>query len=187
LERAIGDVTPTTTQLYQRDIMRKNIRLGFVAALAALAVSAASASAAVPAWFDGADRNRDGQVSWNEYQRGSGFTVLDENGDGSITKSEEFGDVYRTSSWVQVASFDTNRSGAVTLREYTAQLRAIFDAHDLNGDGVLSGREAEDSRRTRFSGDRRDGSRDFGGRDFAGRDFGGRDFAGHAAAQAARR
>ena len=144
--------------------MRKNIRFGFVAALAALAVSAASASAAAPAWFDSADRNGDGQVSWNEYVRSGAFAVLDENGDGTITRSEEFGDAYRTSSWLQVASFDTNRSGAVTLREYTRQLRAIFDAHDVNQDGVLTGREAEDRRPTRFSRDRRDGGWDLAGR-----------------------
>jgi len=141
--------------------MRKNIRFGFVAALAALAVSAASASAAVPAWFDSADRDRDGQISWNEYVRTSAFGVLDENGDGSITESEEFGGDNPTSSWLQVASFDSNRSGAVTLREYTVQLRAIFDAHDADQDGVLSALEAEDSRPTRFFG-RRDGGRGFG-------------------------
>jgi hypothetical protein len=149
--------------------MRKNIRFGFVAALAVVAVSASSASAAAPAWFDSADRNRDGQVSWNEYVRTSAFVVLDENGDGSITKSEEFGDSYRSSSWLQVASFDSNRSGGVTLREYTVQLRAIFDAHDANQDGVLSGVEAEDSRPTRFSRERRDGGRDFGDRTAANR------------------
>jgi Ca2+-binding EF-hand superfamily protein len=122
--------------------MRNHIRYGFVTALAAIAISAASAAAAPPAWFDGADRDHDGSVTWNEYARNSSaFEALDENGDGSITRSEEFGGTSPRSSWSLVATQDFNRNGVVTLREYTRQLRATFNAYDLDHDGVLSDRE----------------------------------------------
>jgi Ca2+-binding EF-hand superfamily protein len=144
--------------------MRRNIRYGFVAALAAVAISAASAAAAPPAWFDGADRNRDGRVTWSEYVRNDVvFDVLDENGDGLITRSEEFGKS-PTSSWMQVASLDSNRDGVVTQFEYARRLRTSFDTYDANDDGTLSEREADGTRRARSERGAREGARAFGSR-----------------------
>lgn len=146
--------------------MRTNIRYSFVTALAAVAITTASAAAAPPVWFDGADRNEDGRVSWSEYARNrSAFEVLDENGDGLITRSEEFGS-RPVSSWVQVASLDLNGSGAVTYQEYRSQLRAVFDAADLDADGALSAVEAERDALARARVDRPGGRRGSGARGF---------------------
>ena len=144
--------------------MRTSLRYSLATAIAAVALSAASASAAPPAWFDVADRDRDGRVTFREYvQDQSKFAILDENGDGSITPSEEFlADGVVTSSWVYAESMDGNRSGAVTSTEYLGELRAVFAAADANGDGEISGREAEGLARSAERGNR-------GGRGFAGR------------------
>ena len=145
--------------------MSKHIRQGFVAAMGAMVITATSAAAAAPAWFYGADRNQDGRVTWSEYSRNSAFDVLDENGDGLITPSEEFGGSAHKSSWALVAALDSDRSGAVTLHQFNRQLRVTFDAYDLDRDGALDTREAELARRAESGRTDGEGRRGFGDRD----------------------
>jgi hypothetical protein len=125
--------------------MRKNIRTSLAAATFDLAISATSASAAAPTWFDGSDRNQDSRVTWNEFvAHNSNFDKLDENGDGIITARDHFIlDGREESSYLYVEYIDVNRSGAVTLSEYNRDLRTAFDAHDRNGNGSISAREVD--------------------------------------------
>ena len=140
----------------------RNIRHSFVAAMAVVAISATSAAAAAPVWFDEADNNHDRRLSWSEYVgEESKFDILDGNGDGLVTKRDRFlADGLDESSWVYAASMDTNGSGAVTWAEYHEQLRATFDLFDRNGDGTLSDREVDGSRRGRPQEAGRTGDRD---------------------------
>ena len=142
--------------------MRKNIRYSFAAAFAAAAISTSTAAAAVPAWFDGGDRDQDGRLTWSEFVReGSRFDVLDENGDGRITERDRFmADGVVESSWVYAASMDADRSGVVTWAEYHEQLRASFDRYDRNGDDSISAREADGARRGRAQEEGRSGARE---------------------------
>ena len=123
--------------------MRNNIRISFAVAMIAVAASAASASAAPPVWFDGADQNTDGAVTWREYVRfDRAFAILDANGDDKITAGEGYGPHDALSSFEPVKTMDIDRSGSVTRYEYTKQLRAIFDAVDVDRDGTISEHEA---------------------------------------------
>ena len=119
--------------------MSKNIRYSFLAAMTAVAISAASASAAPPAWYVGVDRNNDGVLTWNEFVRNDrAFEVLDENGDRRISKHEGFGQAVWQSSWDKVSSFDVDSNGAVTRNEYQKGIRTLFNTVDANHDGAIS-------------------------------------------------
>ena len=146
--------------------MRKNIRSSFAAALAAVAVSSTAASAAVPAWFDGSDRNEDSRVSWTEFVRHhSNFDRMDENADGVITRSDHFLlEGREESSLTYLEYLDANENGAVSRSEYTNDLRASFTAFDRNGNGTISAREVDDARGVRPADARRREGRDLNAR-----------------------
>jgi Ca2+-binding EF-hand superfamily protein len=90
--------------------------------------------------FSDADRNGDGRVDRDEYEKRmvEVFYLADANKDGVLEIEE-----------VEVAErqvferADTDHNGKVTLREFLVVRMADFDAADTNHDGVLSKGEVE--------------------------------------------
>ncbi|HEX9967458.1 MAG TPA: EF-hand domain-containing protein [Solirubrobacterales bacterium] len=95
------------------------------------------------------DTNRDGCVSWSEWQRGhGGFETPDRDADRPRTRREyearNIEDVWNPRATAQeqrrFRNLDRNRDGRLTRLEWTGS-SADFERLDRNRDGVLSPRE----------------------------------------------
>jgi hypothetical protein len=124
--------------------------LVFVAALGAAGASlAASNNAALLAQIEGADANRDGNVSKQELInfRAANFNRLDRDGNGVLTRSDIPAMAKRFNPNVDfdklITQFDANKDGKVSRSEFVDGRTTIFDAADSNKDGVLTKAERQ--------------------------------------------
>lgn len=95
----------------------------------------------VDKWFTQYDRNRDGQLTADEFSMGkSYFAALDTSKDGILTREEAKAALLaapKKKPSIDWKKMDTDRDGYVTVREWTGEA-ADFDALDIDNDRVLS-------------------------------------------------
>lgn len=108
----------------------------------AVAVPAAYAQSAedVDVWFERFDKNKDGQLTTDEFGLGkSYFATVDLDSNGILTREEAKQAQLRKSGKTSIdwAKLDTDADGYITVREWTGT-PAEFDAHDIDGDRVIS-------------------------------------------------
>jgi Ca2+-binding EF-hand superfamily protein len=119
----------------------------------ALALTCAVAATAAPAqpgpdmkqtanvdvWFERFDTNKDDKLTVDEFGLGKTyFAALDLDRDGVLTRDEAKKALLRkTGTVINWKQMDTDSDGFVTVREWTGTPEE-FDAHDLDGDRVLS-------------------------------------------------
>jgi Ca2+-binding EF-hand superfamily protein len=112
-----------------------------VAAPAALAQTADEAkTASVEKWFELYDRNHDQLLTVEEFSLGKTFfTALDLDRNGSVPRDEAKQALLKknTVKTINWSPMDADKDGYVTVREWTGTAEE-FDAHDLDGDRVLS-------------------------------------------------
>jgi len=113
--------------------MRASIRsIAFAAAVAA-GLSAAPAAAQSLSWFNQADRNDDGRVTFPEYERSQpSFAELGLNFNGRYSW------ISRPWNRALAARLDQNRDGRISHAEYDATMRRNFRRYDRNGDGMAT-------------------------------------------------
>ncbi|MCF7734093.1 MAG: EF-hand domain-containing protein [Akkermansiaceae bacterium] len=114
-----------------------------------------------------ADRDGNGVISRDEFdqmvrvnslpedKRGKLFKRLDKDGNGSLSRGE-LGQMFRPQDnrvpkVPRLAELDTDKSGSISLEEFKAgevfkklkpeRLEALFHRLDVNGDGVISGKD----------------------------------------------
>lgn len=110
-----------------------------VAAPAAWAADA-DPTTKVDVWFAQYDKNKDEKLTVDEFALGKTYhAALDIDGDGMLTRDEARQALLRKSErksfdWVKM---DADADGYVTVREWTGTAEE-FDAHDLDGDRVIS-------------------------------------------------
>ncbi|WP_380874529.1 hypothetical protein ACFB49_48540 [Sphingomonas sp. DBB INV C78] len=122
---------------------------GRTALITLLALAPAVADAQVrqrdpAATFDGADSNKDGQISRAEYlaARDSRFAQMDKDHNGVIERA----DFPRADRWPQlsdrlnamIAEADADKDNKVTRAELAKAPAPIFDKADANHDGSVS-------------------------------------------------
>jgi hypothetical protein len=119
--------------------------LAIIAALGGTASSlAASNNAVLLGQIEGADSNRDGNVSKRELIafRAANFNRLDRDGDGVLKRSDIPAVAKRFNPQVDfdrlIQQFDGNKDGVVSRSEFVNGPTTIFDAADANKDGLLS-------------------------------------------------
>jgi len=114
----------------------------------AVAVPAAYAQSAedvkqtanVDVWFERFDKNKDGQLTVDEFGLGkSYFAAVDLDSNGILTREEAKQAQLRKSGkpFVDWTKMDTDADGYITVREWTGTPEE-FDAHDIDGDRVIS-------------------------------------------------
>eukprot|EP00656_Telonema_subtile_P015429 TRINITY_DN18083_c0_g1_i2.p1 TRINITY_DN18083_c0_g1~~TRINITY_DN18083_c0_g1_i2.p1 ORF type:complete len:201 (-),score=37.40 TRINITY_DN18083_c0_g1_i2:125-727(-) len=87
----------------------------------------------------GMDRDGDGVVDAQEFLEGGGTTEmleLDEDGDGVLEKEE-----FVNAGGAVIDRLDKDGDGTITKQEFleAGGTEMMFDQHDLDGDGILSG------------------------------------------------
>jgi len=100
----------------------------------------AKQTASVDKWFVDYDRNHDGRLTIEEFSLGKTyFHALDMDRNGSLTREEALQALAKkgASKSINWSEMDSDKDGYVTVREWTGT-PAEFDAHDLDGDRVLS-------------------------------------------------
>ena len=114
----------------------------------AVAVPAAYAQSApdmkqtanVDVWFERFDTNKDDKLTVEEFGLGKTYYhALDLDRDGVLTRDEAKQALLRKSAttFIDWTKMDTDSDGYITVREWTGTAEE-FDAHDLDGDRVLS-------------------------------------------------
>jgi hypothetical protein len=117
--------------------------------------------ALVGKWFDGADTNHDGKLSWDEAEAEAKtvFAQLDANGDGAVTTMEleqrrgaapgamsaAHGPGAGPGGMPLASGFmmaDVDLNFRVTQQEHLARVRKLFGQFDTDKDGALSRAEA---------------------------------------------
>lgn len=96
----------------------------------------------------GADANRDGVVTRDEYARAraASFVRLDRNKDGAVSKSD-FARLARlrpdAASRLDalIAAMDADNDGKATRAEFDAAPMPLFDRADVSGDGRIDANE----------------------------------------------
>ncbi|MCW4462023.1 EF-hand domain-containing protein [Sphingomonas sp. BT-65] len=122
-------------------------------------ILAAAALLAAPAAFaqsqgdgmkllTGADANRDGVVTRDEYARAraANFARMDRNKDGAVSKSDfkrlaRFKPDAASRLDTLIAAMDANKDGKATRAEFEAAPMPLFDRADANGDGRIDANE----------------------------------------------
>ena len=105
--------------------------------LPAAAMAGTPGEASLEERFQRLDRDGDGFITWDEArpQREAEHRRLDRDGDGALT-SAEFGD-----RALPIGDFDADGDGRVSLAEYLAKHREMFQKADQDSDGRISLRE----------------------------------------------
>lgn len=107
-------------------------------------LSAAPNNAALLSQIEGADANRDGNISRQELInfRATNFDRLDRNGDGVLMRSDIPAFAKRINPDIDfdrlILQFDANRDGKVSRSEFVNGPTSVFDAADANADSVLT-------------------------------------------------
>ncbi len=87
------------------------------------------------------DRNGDGVIARNEFPGdANAFDRLDRNRDGVLSESDRNEHGKKQKMNKRFNGLDRNNDGRITRSEWQGNDRS-FRNHDLNGDGVISGRE----------------------------------------------
>ena len=102
----------------------------------------AKQAASVDQWFKDYDRNHDQQLTIEEFSLGKTyFHALDVDKNGSVTREEALKALamatQNNAKSINWSTMDRDNDGYVTVREWTGTPEE-FDAHDLDGDRVLS-------------------------------------------------
>ena len=104
------------------------------------------------AMFDGADANKDGLVSRDEFvgARASQFSRLDRNGDGFLDDADlpkrALARRQQNGSAQLLTQFDSNGDGRISKEEFVNGPTPVFDQADANKDGSLDKQELEVAR-----------------------------------------
>jgi Ca2+-binding EF-hand superfamily protein len=99
--------------------------------------------------FAAMDTNHDGKVSPDEHQVGAKmmFDKMDANHDGEVTASEmetaHIGKAKGMTAAEKIKVVDNNGDGMISVDEYYAGARAIFNKMDSDQDGYLTKSEME--------------------------------------------
>lgn len=125
----------------------KKMILAAAALLAAPAAFAQSQSDGMKL-LTGADANRDGVVTRDEYARAraANFTRMDRNKDGAVSKADfkrlaRFKPDAASRLDTLIAAMDANKDGKATRAEFEAAPMPLFDRADANGDGRIDANE----------------------------------------------
>lgn len=97
-------------------------------------------TANVDVWFEQFDTNKDQKLTVDEFGLGKTYyAALDLDRDGVLTRDEAKKALLRKSATTGInwMKMDADSDGFVTVREWTGTPEE-FDAHDLDGDRVLS-------------------------------------------------
>jgi hypothetical protein len=115
-----------------------------IVSVALPAHAAAPNAALMLSRMEGADANRDGQITRAELIafRAANFSRLDRDGNGMLTRSDVPAFAKRLNPSLDInaliTQFDINRDGQVSRAEFVNGPTAVFDEADRNKDGILT-------------------------------------------------